>query len=38
MAPVHEQKLMSRSGTFQADKKETSNDEAAATYFALAIC
>ena len=29
---------MSRTGAFQADKKETSKDEAAAAYFALAIC
>ena len=37
MAPVHEQK-MSRTDALQAAKKETSKDEAAAAYFALAIC
>ena len=29
---------MSRTGAFQADKKETNKDEAAAANFALAIC
>ena len=29
---------MSRTGALQADKKETSKDEAATAYFALAIC
>ena len=35
MTPVHE---MSRTGALQADKMETSKDEASAAYFALAIC
>ena len=35
MTPGHE---MSRTGALQADKMETSKDEAAAAYFGLAIC